>query len=75
MKDYKVVREIRPRTGSRVQIGFDADEVQPWRVGYRGAGHYFNTVREALAYCAGRGLVRYHLIDELAEEITKATCC
>ena len=72
MQNYETVKEIVPRKGTRVLIGFDPDEVQPWRVGCRGAGHYFNTVREALAYCAGRRFVQYHMIDELAEEMEKS---
>lgn len=72
MQNYKTIIEIVPRKGTRVLIGYDPDEVKPWRVGYRDAGHYFGNLEAALAYCAGRRFVRYHLIDELAAEIIEA---
>lgn len=30
-------------------------EMKPWSVQWRGNGHYFQTINEALAYCDSRG--------------------
>lgn len=41
-----------------IVIQFRPGEAKPWSATYRGNGHYFNTIDEALAYLAGRKLIR-----------------
>lgn len=45
----------------------------PWNVQYCGNGHYAPNLDRALGYCAGRGFIQWHSIDELKREIAENT--
>ena len=51
------------RKGKKFEIRYcPADRFAPWVVQSRGQGHYFETLREALAFVAGRGWIEAHMI-------------
>ena len=61
--------------GHKFEIRFSPDKRYtnaPWSVQSRGQGHYFTTLREALAFCAGRGWIETHMIDPYQAEIMAA---
>lgn len=58
------------RKGKRFTINYCPKDINcPWSVQYRGAGHYFESLRELLAYCAGRGWIDVHSIKQYQVEI------
>ena len=58
------------RGGRKFEIRFcPGDKFTPWSVQSRGQGKYFETLREALAFCAGRGWIDAHEIKAYQNEI------
>lgn len=58
------------RKGKQYTIYFcPRDVMKPWSVQYRGSGHYFENLRECLAYMAGRGWINESSIDSYQVEI------
>ena len=56
--------------GKKFEIRFCPKCVEaPWSVQSRGNGHYFMTLRETLAFVAGRGWIGSHEIMKYANEI------
>ena len=59
--------------GRRFEVWFCPGHVlYPWGVRYRGGSHIFTTLREALCYAAGRGLLQTTEIDCYQKEIMLA---
>ena len=59
--------------GRRYKITFFNETVLlPWGVEYHGASHWFVTLREALAYCAGRGFFGVQDIDRVQRDVMQA---
>ncbi len=58
--------------GRRFEIRFTPDPrgtLAPWCVYSRCTGHYFQTLREALAFVAGRGWIEVAMIGEYQKRI------
>lgn len=61
---------IGGRKGRKFEIRFcPSDKAVPWSVQSRGQGHYFETLREALSFVAGRGWIDTPMIKEYQMEI------
>lgn len=61
------------RKGKQYTIYFcPRDVLKPWSVQCRGCGHYFQNLRECLAYMAGRGWIDESSIDQYQGEIINA---
>ena len=58
------------RGGRKFEIRFcPTDKHTPWSVQTHGQGKYFESLREALAFCAGRGWIETHEITAYQNEI------
>ena len=58
--------------GHKFEVRFCPGHVPaPWCVSSRGQGHYFVTLREALAFAAGRGWIATHEITAYQDEIMR----
>ena len=67
---YIGVHEFRPHgklAGKTCCVGYAKDEILPWALGYCGSSHYFRTIQELSAYAAGRGFIRFSMIDALTD--------
>ena len=52
---YEMVYQRRlPQNGLVAKIEYDPAEAMPWRCGYAGSGHYFQTGEEAVEYARSR---------------------
>ncbi len=61
------------RKGKRYTIFYCPRDVEyPWSVQCRGAGHYYTTLTELLAYMAGRGWIEESSIKHYREDIANA---
>lgn len=61
------------RKGKQYTIYFRPHDVEyPWSVQCRGAGHYYTTLTELLAYMAGRGWIDESSIRHYQNEIAAA---
>lgn len=59
--------------GRKFEIRFCPTATEaPWSVQSRGNGHYFQTLREALAFVAGRGWIDTHMIKAYQLQIMDA---
>ena len=65
---------IGGRKGRKFEIRFCPQCVKaPWSIhSRRSNGYYFTTLREVLAFAAGRGFIEQHLIDEYQKEVARA---
>ena len=52
-------------------IWYAADQVRPWCVYYAFAGHYFQTVDQALQYAADRGFIRADMIEKIRNNLNE----
>lgn len=61
------------RKGKQYTIYYRPNDVlKPWSVQCRGAGHYYTTLTELLAYMAGRGWIEESSIKHYQNEIGAA---
>ena len=61
------------RKGKRYTVFYCPHDVKyPWSVQCRGAGHYYTTLTELLAYMAGRGWIDESSIKHYRDEIAQA---
>lgn len=62
------------RKGRKFEIRFCPDCVKaPWSIHSRRTnGYYFTTLRETLAFAAGRGYIEQHLISEYQSVVAAA---
>ncbi len=58
--------------GHAVCIAYGEFQVFPWAVGYLGNSHFFRTLPEAVAFCAGRRFIESHMSDSWRERIEQA---
>lgn len=69
---YKAVYEFLPHgkfRGKTVCIAHGKNCVLPWGISFCGAGHYFDTLAEALAYAMGRGWIGAAERETIVREI------
>ena len=52
-------------------LWYAADQIRPWCVYYAFAGHYFQTVDQALRYAAKRRFIRSDMIDKIKNNLTE----
>ena len=52
-------------------IWYAADQVRPWCVYFAFAGHYFQTVDQALQYAALRGFIHTDMIGKIKANLTE----
>ena len=58
--------------GRKFEVRFcPGDKLAPWSVVSRGQGKYFESLREALAFCAGRSWIGVHEIKAYQTEIMR----
>lgn len=52
---YKIVKSWKQRNGETVSLTENKSDKLPYGVQYRGQGHYFGTISDAMKYCLDRG--------------------
>ena len=69
---YTEIYQFRPRgkyKGDKVSITYGRGQLFPWAISYRGNGHYFRTLPEAVAFAAGRRLIPEHMTEDMIDRV------